>query len=65
MDCERKSDNEGIREVLKKTYNKNHMGSIQTKNPSKDAATTFGPNVSLARNVAVPPIVVFTCLILF
>jgi len=55
MDCARKSDRELILDVLTKPLVKNHTGAIQTKNPSKHAASTFGPDVSLVRNVAVPP----------
>lgn len=53
MDCARKSDREVILDVLTKPLVKDHTGAIP-KNPSKHAAS-FGPDVSLVRNVAVPP----------
>lgn len=66
MDCARKSDRGVILDVLEciDTSFKNQMGAIQEKRPSEHAAATFGPHVSLVRNVAVPPIIVFYCLIL-
>ena len=56
------SDKKKIIGVLKKMSGDNRTGA---KNPSTDAASTFGPKVSLVRNVSVSPIIVLNCLLLF
>ena len=63
MACAKKSDKETIVEILKKMSVKNRTGT-NAKHPSSDA-TSLGSDVSLVRNVAVPPIIVFNCLLLF
>ena len=71
MACARKSDREEILEedrekilqVLKKMSVKNFTDA-KPKHPSEEG-TTLGPHVSLVRNVAVPPIIVFNCFLLF
>lgn len=62
MALERKSDTKEIIDVLKKMSGDNRRGA---KNPSTDAVSTFGPKVSLVRNVSVSPIIVLNCLLLF
>ena len=64
MACTRKSDREEILEVLKKMSGENRSGAQLPKHPAL-AAGTLGSDVSLVRNVAVPPIIVFNCLLLF
>ena len=64
MACARKSDREEILEVLKKMSGGNPTGAKRPKQPSL-AAKTFGSDVRLVSNVAVPPIIVFNCLLLF
>ena len=57
------SDREKIIDVLKKMSGDNRKGA---KNPSTDATSTFGPKVSLVRNVSVSSIIiVLNCLLLF
>ena len=56
-----KTDSDEILDVLKKISNANRAVA---KYPSL-AGDLLGSNVSLVRNVAVPPIIVFNCLLLF
>lgn len=58
----KKSDRKKIIDVLKKMSGDNRTGA---RNPSTDAASTFGPKVSLVRNVSVSLIIVLNCLLLF
>lgn len=64
MACARESDKEEILGVLKDTSVKNLKGA-KTKRPSSDAERNLGADVSLFRNVAMPPVIVFNCLLLF
>lgn len=57
-----KKERKEIIDVLKKMSGDNRTGA---RNPSTDAASTFGPKVSLVRNVSVSPIIVLNCLLLF
>ena len=59
MACAKRSDREEIIAVLEKMSCESRKGA---KNPSTDAANTFAPDVSLARNVSVSPIIVLNCL---
>jgi len=58
MACARESDRKKVSDVLKKTL----VGN--PKHPSP-AAETLGSDVSLVRDVVVPSIIAFTCLLLF
>ena len=59
-----KTDSDEILEVLEKISKVNRAVAKPNKLPSL-AGNLLGSNVSLVRNVAVPPIIVFNCLLLF
>ena len=64
MACSGKSDWGEILEVLEKISSANCNVAERRNNPSS-AGDSLGSGVSLLRNVAVPPIIVFNCVILF
>jgi len=57
MESSRKSDKEIIPEILRKPSGEDYTGSKLTPKHPSTAATTLGANVSLVRNVHVPPII--------
>ena len=61
----RENNRENILKVLMKISGENLTGSERPILHPSSAGTTLGPDVSLIRNVAVPPIIVFNCLLLF
>ena len=68
MACASESDMEKICKVLDVIFKTCHLQNegqkmLFTKYPSSDAEF-LGPNVSLVRNAAVAPVIVFNCLIL-
>lgn len=59
----REREREDILAILTKPPGVNHIGA-RARNPASEG-TKLGADVSLVRNVAVPPIFAFNCLLLF